>query len=230
LPTSSRQGRERFYWFNNQYNLYLAYNLRGLCPFIYNQRDPGIEETPIGFVLNSKTKSESWKERQIRTQICLSVDRAINRPKHSVDRSVDRVQPRVTHVSRLTKRSTVILLRSTGRSTELPCARLCTPVDRAVDQPYCWLDISSGLTPFSLLLASDLCTMFPNEFEKTPSYIFIFSLPTNLHLSEDFLNLSRTHHSTCRLESACTSVAAYVPFPRDQAIRSSSKRAPSSNK
>ena len=38
LSMSSGQRRERFYWFNNQYNLYLAYNSRRLRPFIYSQR------------------------------------------------------------------------------------------------------------------------------------------------------------------------------------------------
>jgi len=37
LPTSSGQGRERSYWFNNQLQV-TSYNPWGLYPFIYNQR------------------------------------------------------------------------------------------------------------------------------------------------------------------------------------------------
>ena len=64
---------------------------------------------------------------------------------------------------------------------------------------------------------------------KNSTIAFISYLPKILHLGEDFSNLRRTQYSTCRLVSGCTCVAAYIPCPRDQDIRISSKRAPLSS-
>ena len=143
-----------------------------------------------------------------------SFDRLVSRPHHNRDlncasRTVDRTLTEAGSCSRSTARSTelllctscvcrstgrstVLLLRSTGQSTGIACARWCTPVDR-----YLLSVMSSSLATSTSI-----------------------SLPTILHLGEDFLNLSRTQHRICRLESGCTSVVAYVPCPRDQTIRS----------
>ena len=142
----------------------------------------------------------------------LSVDQAVDRPKEPVDRSVHCVQPRVLHVNRSTERSTVILLRSTGRSTELPCAcfvhtnrpsgrsaLLCAHrLTRRLAGPAA----SSVLVPFSLLLAFDLCAIFLDEFEKKKfHHIFLSSLSLQHAWSLSFnLNLLKVKRGEMRVD------------------------------
>ena len=109
-------------------------------------RKPQLDSSPI----QKRSSNPEKRDRSAPRYAHRSTGRS-----HLVDRSGDHVQPRVHHASQLT-----------GRSTELPCARLCTSIDQAVDRPHCGPDISAVLAPFSLLLTSDLCTMFPDEFKK----------------------------------------------------------------
>ena len=102
----------------------------------------------------------------------MSVDRAVDRPFLSVNRSVDRVQQKVGHASR----SPLSLLRSTGRS----CARFARQsTGRSVGHCYGlhldWL-LAPGRpvtvlaciwTGFSLLLNSNLCTISSDELKNS---------------------------------------------------------------
>jgi len=82
-----------------KYKYFKRYNSWGFYPFIYSQKVSGFQETIIGFDSFSKMKSEFQQEKQIR----LSVDWAsVDRPYPSVDRSVDRCQQKLMHVSRST--------------------------------------------------------------------------------------------------------------------------------
>jgi len=84
------------------------------------------------------------------------------------------------------------------------------------------LSSAGNRTSFSPL-NSDLCTLISNELKNSTIKI-LYSLPTIIHLGEDFSNLSRTQHSTMSTPSGCTNVAAYVPCPGDQVIHNSSRR------
>ena len=100
------------------------------------------------------------------------------------------------------------------RSTELALCMLCTLVDRAVGGHYCWPAIQCILA-LSLLPTS---TLFLSMSLKNSTIVFIFSLPTILYLGEDFLNLSRIQHNTCRLESGAP---VWLPTYLAQGIKSS---------
>ena len=164
----------------------------------------------------AKETQKNWKpqldsfliqKRNLKSgRIRLSVDWSVDRPKsRSTERSIALTREQ-SHVSRSTVRWPVVCC---GRPGGRPLLPLHVGAHRSTGQ-------STG----------NYCRSF-----------FVFgsdgsdgiSLPTILHLGEDFANLSRSQHRICRLESGCINVAAYVPWPRDQAIRSSSKWAPTSS-
>ena len=85
-------------------------------------------------------------------RLCTLVDRgSLGRPRQTENNLVSVGRPTVD-------RSFAAVDRA--QSTGLPCARLCTPVDRAVDRPCVGLQLTRSL------LASDLCTIFSDEFKK----------------------------------------------------------------
>ena len=141
---------------------------------------------------------------------------------------------RLSAVDRLKPRSTAPVDRSNPR------AKPCQSVDRAVDRfssavnrsvdRYCLYTLVHTDRPAGRPVTAVGQYWLPclRYFVFVFGYLYLF-LPTILHLGEDFSNLSRTQHRICRLESGCTSVAAYVRCPRDQAIRSSSKGASTSS-
>ena len=127
-------------------------------------------------------------------RIRLSVDRPVDRPKSRSIASVDRSIPRAKPY----------------QSVDQAVDRSCSAVNR-----YCLCTLVHAGRPAGRPVSA-------------VGHVFVFgylylSLPTILHLGEDFSNLSRTQHRIDRLESGYTSVAVYVPCPRNQAIRNSSK-------
>ena len=154
----------------------------------------------IRFLIGLVSNSENFVNS---TQIRLSVNRSVDRPK-----SRSTVPNReLGHVSQSTGRSTVSFCDRPGGRPRWPVhvgAHRSTA--RSTGVCYCcFFTLASSLSTSSL------------------------SLPTILHLGEDFKSKPNFKHRICRLESGCTSVVAYVPYPRDQAIRSSSKGASTSS-
>ena len=70
---------------------------------------------------------------------------------------------------------------------------------------------SSGWSATMTLFSTCACLVHgrwpPNSSNK-----ILHSLPTILHLGEDFLNLSWTQHSTMSTQTGCTNVVIYVPL------------------
>ena len=136
---------------------------------IYSHRVPEFMEIQVGF--NSIQKRNSNPKRKVQPRLSTgTVDRAYPRaePLQSVDR---------------------------GQSTAPSCARPCTPVDRA-GRPA-----SSTGRPGGRPGAQFACSMRRSSFFCRPISVLsssississIFSLPTILHLGEDFSNLSRS--------------------------------------
>ena len=129
---------------------------------------------------------------------------------------------------------------SVGRPTRVPVvpvdrsnprAKPCQSVDRAVDRSSSAVDRAVDRYCLCTLVYTGrpVTATVDHSLLRLGYLVDYLSLSTSLHLGKDFSNLSRTQHRICRLESGCTSVAAYVPCPRDQAIRSSFKRAPISS-
>ena len=144
---------------------------------IYSHRVFGFIETQVGF--NPIQKRNSNPKRKVQSR--LSVDRPMPRSIGPVDRSFPRARP-LQSVDR-------------GRSTAPTCARPCTPVDRA-GRPA-----SSTGRPRHRPGAQIACSMRRSSFLCRPISVLssfississISSLPTVLHLGEDFLNLSRS--------------------------------------
>ena len=97
-------------------------------------------------------------------RLCTLVDRgSLGRPGQTENNLVSVSRPTVD-------RSFAAIDRA--QSTGLPCAHLCAPVDREVDRPC----IGLQLTRSRSLLASDLCTIFPDEFKKL-HHNFLSPLP-----------------------------------------------------
>ena len=109
-------------------------------------------------------------------RVCRSTDRSTeDQPRagscQSVDRAVDRS---FAMVDRAVDRP---CLCTSCTPVDWAVDGLCPPVNRAVDRALS----RPILMPFSLPLTSSLCAISSNS-----------SLPTILHLGEDFSNLSRT--------------------------------------
>ena len=88
---------------------------------IYNHRVSEFMETQVGF--NPIQKRNLNPKRKVQTR--LSVDRLVDRPMPRSIGPVDRAQLRARPLQSVDR----------PRSTASSCARLCTPIDRAVDRP-----------------------------------------------------------------------------------------------
>ena len=150
-------------------------------------------KTSIELVFNSEQKSKIWKDlsvgrpagRPTQVPVTAPIHRSNLRAKpcQSVDRAVDRSSPAI---DRAVDRYCLCTLVHNGRPGR-SIGNCCRSILATLSSLLClrlWL-------PY-------LCLWLP------------LSLLTILHLGEDFSNQSRTQHRICRLESGCTSVAAYV--------------------
>ena len=115
--------------------------------------------------------------------------------------------------------------QSTGRSTKLLlCTKLCMSVDRATDRPLFWLHTDCVLAP---IIVWSLHYLF-RCVKKTLSSIFYLLSPYSSLSRWRFLKSELNSTQCMSTRNKLNHVAAYVPCPRDQVIRSSSKRAPPS--